>query len=69
MHLRRNENLDTMCYGAVGRSAVLQELTTRLLVGKTDPATMFDELRPLYTRHILMFPVGMNSWMQDFQRL
>lgn len=46
-YLRMLEKLDTTYHGAVGRSVVLQDFPTRLLVAKSDPAVMFDESQSL----------------------
>lgn len=60
-YLRVLNTLEAKYCGATGRSVVLQELTTRALVGKTHPAVMFDKIRSLWMRYNRMSANGINN--------
>jgi len=53
--------LDTKFYGTGGKSVALQELVNQTLVGKTDPACMFDEVRSLWMRYNRMSSVALEE--------
>lgn len=61
VYLRVLEKLDTTCYGAVGRAVMLQELTTRSLVGRTNSAIIVDELQSLHMRYNHMSTEAMTA--------